>query len=64
MELLGGFEYEFGSFLILLKFQYIIMVKIKDIKNVLYFDIKVQIRKENYYYYLVIIKQLVDDKNI
>lgn len=50
MELLGGFEYEFGSFLILLKFQYIIMVKIKDFKNVLYFDIKVQIRKENYYY--------------
>lgn len=64
MVLLGSFEYEFGSFLILLKFQFIIMVKIKDIKNVLYFDIKVQIRKENYYYYLVIIKQLLDDKNI
>lgn len=40
MELLGGFEYEFGSFLISLKSQSIIMVKIKDIKNVLHSDTK------------------------
>lgn len=33
MVLLGGFEYEFGSFLISLKSQYIIMVKRKDYKN-------------------------------
>lgn len=32
MELLGGFEYEFGSFLISLKSQYIIIVKRKDFK--------------------------------
>lgn len=40
MVLLGGFEYEFGSFLISLKSQYIIMVKIKDYKNVLHSDTK------------------------
>lgn len=40
MELLGGFEYEFGSFLISLKSQDIIMVKIKDFKNVLHSNTK------------------------
>lgn len=64
MELLGGFEYEFGSFLISLKSQYIIMVKRKDYKNVLHSDTKAQIRKENYYHQLVIIIQLVNDKYI
>lgn len=40
MVLLGGFEYEFGSFLISLKSQYIITVKRKDYKNVLHSDTK------------------------
>lgn len=41
MVLLGGFEYECGSFLISLKSQYIIiMVKRKDYKNVLHSDTK------------------------
>lgn len=40
MVLLGGFEYEVGSFLISLKSQYIIMVKRKDYKNVLHSDTK------------------------